>query len=774
MYGLRAAIYKDLKLFFRKTGLAALLLPLALLLALQFGFEKGGWQPYVQPFPIAVRDEDNTLMSRSLISQMDRIPLFSQLIRPEDGESDEELLDSGAAAVATIPKDFFYDLYDMQDCPIQLTLNSSMPLEASLFRSMFCSVMDIIRSDQAAWQGLYAFYYGELTNEQQWAMYEDASDSLIQDALRRQTVFDDTEGPALESIVERKLLATLLAVIVLFFSLSAVKTLPEELSLGVLPRFRAAGGALPSFLLAKLLTAMLAVFPTLLLTVALLRVGNIAALLLVGIVLLAGAFGLLLAVASWAGTSAAAQRFGNLLLLLSLVFGGGLWPIGLLPAPLAFLSRLTLPYYGLLGVEAVCWGVSPLELFQLLLPVLLMGAAGFAVALPGLRKRGVGRQRPAVFAENEELPVASVNPFPFRLAGMAGVKLRAMSGGWRGLALLLSAALLCGIVAASAQDAKTAPLRIAVCDLDDSDSSRKLVELLSSHSGISLAVCGKDEGIRLLLKGEVEGIFTIGQGYEATLENDRWEPVLGYMEAGSASSAQCVREIIAGQFSVQRSSLRVFQLARQQTGSLDGDSTERLMECITQAEKRAPLLYEIQAANGASLSDPFLPSPMAFASLAVLLTLFTAAPWSGTEGQLVSRRLRSLPFGRLLAYGSGCLALTILGFLTALAVLLPSGAFQPLPVAAYAFCAASLSQALTRSTAMEGRVDSFAPFLALFLCLLGGCFLDISQLSPVLWSLSMLTPPGLVIRASSWEWPTCIFLLAQGAIFLRVAIPGRK
>ena len=86
MSGLKAALYKDLKLFFRRTGLAVLLLPLALLLALQFGLTDSGAQSYLQPFPVAVRDEDNTIMSRSLVAQMSRIQVFSQILRAEDGE----------------------------------------------------------------------------------------------------------------------------------------------------------------------------------------------------------------------------------------------------------------------------------------------------------------------------------------------------------------------------------------------------------------------------------------------------------------------------------------------------------------------------------------------------------------------------------------------------------------------------------------------------------------------------------------------------------------
>jgi hypothetical protein len=777
MSGLKAALYKDLKLFFRRTGLAVLLLPLALLLALQFGLTDSGAQSYLQPFPVAVRDEDNTIMSRSLVAQMSRVQVFSQILRAEDGEGDAQLLERGAAAVVTIPEDFFYDLYSMEDCPVQVTLNRTMPLESSLFNSMFSSVMEIIRANQSSWRGLYEFRYGaQLTPEQQSALYAEASNSLIQDALGRLTMFADDEKAEAAGMVERKLLALLLAVIVLFFSLSTAKTLPEELALGVLPRFRAAGGSLAAFLCAKLLTALLSVFPTLLLTVLVLRSGRIGSLLLVGLILLAGAFGLLLAVAAWSGAPAAAQRWGNLLLLLSLVLGGGLWPRDLLPAPLALLGRWTLPHFGLLGVEAACRGMHAAGIFRLLWPVLLLGAAGFALALTGLRRRGGVRQIPVPSEAAADPPSPPPKGTVSRLVGMAAVKLRAMSGGYGGLALLLAGALLCGMTAASAQDGGAGRLRIAICDLDETTSSRELMELMIQQEKLSAAVCGEEKAQTLLLQGDVEGVLTIDPGYEQALQSGSGEPALRYAEANSSISATGVREIAAGQATVQRCRQRAIRLAGQRMdGPLNEEETARLLECISQAEADSSLLYNVQTADGAPLPDPFLPTPMGFAALCVLFTLFTAAPWSGAEGRRAARRLLSLPHGRLLACGSDCLALGILGFLTAAAVLLPCGAFSTLPAAAaYAFCSAALAQALTRFTAMEGRVDGFAPFLALFLCLLGGCFLDLSQLLPAFQTASLITPPGLALRAASGFLPAYAALLGQGALFLFIASPGRK
>ena len=800
---LRACLYKDGKLFFRGAGVLTLALPLLLLAALRlFPLEAEVGPGSVRPFPIAVRDEDDTVMSRSLISQMARVELFSAVERAQAGETDQQLLDRGAAAVVTIPEDFFYDIYSMSQSPVEVTLNGDMPLEASLFQAVFGSVMDIIRAGQASWRGLYEFCYGELTPELERQLYDESSNDLLRDALGRQTVFDAAvEGADLRGALERRLLAAVYSVTALFFSLCAVRTLPEERALGVLPRYRAAGGSLTAFLLSKLLIALLAVLPALLLGLSLLG-GARAGLLAVGLLLLLGAFGPLLAVAAWSPDAAAAQRWGNLVLLLSLVLGGVVWPASLLPAPLSALGVLTLPHWALLGIEAVGGGMSAGRTAALLWPVLLTGATGFALALWGLKRpRGhptethcgraglklffasfFSREKGRPVRQGRGGPPGQPRPLPLRVAGMAEVKLRAMAGGRSGLVLLVLAALLCGGAAAGVRDSAADCLRLAVCDLDNSARSQELIGLLTGRSGVELTLCDEKQGELLLLRGEAEGLFTIGPGYGEALGSDAQTP-LRYRGAASSASAQGAREIIAGQVAAQRSRLRAVRLAGERLGPLDETQEAALLACIDRASRDASELYHIRTAGGARMADPFLPGPMAFAALAVLFTLLTAAPWSGAEGRRAARRLDCLPRGKWLAYGSECLALTILGFLTALAVLLPAGlnCLPALPgAAAYAFCAAGLSMALTRLTAAEGRVDGLAPLLALGLCLLGGCFMDLSALSPALRTLSLLTPPGLAVRAGlavhagAESLPALIGLLAEGLVFLLLAVPRRE
>ena len=774
MRGFLAALYKDLKLFLSGAGWLAVILPLLLLPALLAGVGDLTGVSFVRSFPIAVRDEDGTIMSRSLISQLRDIELFSEVTVLEEDETDGEALADGAAAVVTIPRDFFYDLYTMDDCPVDVTLNDSMGLESTLFETVFTSVMGIIRVNHAAGLGVYTFVYGEITPELARAMHAQSGNQLLRDALGRQRVFEAAEaGADLVGAMLRRVLTCVLGVTALFFALSAVKTLPEELDLGVLPRLRALGGGAAGFLFSKFLIAFILTLPVLALA-SVLSDGGFGWLVLLDGLLLMAAFGLLLAVAAWSGSARSAQRWGNLILLLSLALGGTLWPRTRFPGALAFLGKLTLPYYASLGLEARAAGMGMAESLPLLWPLLLMGVLGLGLAAVGLRRRR-GRTAESDGAPAEDMPENAVSPaFGKRLAGLGTFKLWAVSGGTRGLAAVLIAALLCGAAAASVSGGGASALRLVVCDQDGTELSRALVERLMNAEGVELAELSEDAGRVAVLTGEREGLILIGEGYGRALTRGDDTP-LYYESAAASLSAQGAREVVAGAAMAQRRRLEAASLAGEMMGrALTEEERARLDEEIQAAEDGLPALYHIAHSDGAAGLDPFAPGPMSFAALAALFTLLTAAAWCGSaESRGVERRMASLPRGRALSYVSDLMALTALGFFLMLAVLAPGGglARAVAPAGLTSLCFAALARMLTRLTAAEGRIDALAPFLALLLCLLGGCFLDFSILSPTMAAATLVSPAGLAVRAAEGSLAAGLTLLAEGGAFALLGRP---
>ena len=834
MKGFRAALYKDMKLLWRGSGLAVLLLPLLLSAAFSLFAADLTGQTGIRPFMIAVRDRDQTLMSGSLVSQMRELELFSEVRKVGENVTDEELLAEGAAAVITIPKDYFYEMYTASDCPVDVTLNESMPLESSVLQSVFVSVMKIISSDQAAQRGAYRFAYGDLDRQLLDRLYEDTSLDLFEDALSRQAVFENTiQASDTVGAMARRLLASVISMLLFILLTGALVTIPEELALGVLPRYRGTGGSIFAFILSRLVCIFLLFNLCLLMT----GLGMTGILLLTGrsgdflsgLVLLTGKSSFwsacwqvwfcilllaaclaacLLLVTLLAGTAERARKVCNVLLLISLILGGTLWPCSLLPSPFHLAGRLTLPWYMLLTLEEIAAGSGLSAVLTDLLPVLGAGLVCLLLSILYIASSGRIRsnKQQAIARANRQAgpgrtaPVFTPPPadpdhlrsFSGRLAGLTGFKCRIAAG--RAFLPLLLLLAVCSLAAGAASGQDSRALRVAVCDLDNSDISAGLTDMIREESRISISFCSPGEGQRLLMTGSIEGLLIIDKGYgdriQAYAETDLDKNSTGralplrYYAASAATSAQGVREIAAGQVCAQRSAWRAIRIAGNLRGTpLNETERQTLLDMIEEEKALLPALYQLHYGSGLPAGIPFLPGAEAFAAMAALMLMMTAGSFYGRRDAIsASVRMQPLPGGRLLSHGSDLLSLTLTGFIYCTAALLPGLLLQaaasgtspaafaaalPVRTAAcflYAFCGGALSLFLVRKSPMEGRIDAMAPVLTVLLCLTGGCFIDLTSLSRSLYLLSRISPPGLLAGACSGSPLAFAVLAGEGTL----------
>ena len=151
-----ACVRKDICLFSSAAGIACLLLPFIAACLLAFGLNDAlAAENVIEPFPIAVIDRDETVMSRMLVGQLRRIELFSEIRCVSGSEFDsafrtaedaaptvdfEEDMLAGCAAAVTIPKDYFYSVYYMDEGKVDAWLNGEMPLESELTADIIESV----------------------------------------------------------------------------------------------------------------------------------------------------------------------------------------------------------------------------------------------------------------------------------------------------------------------------------------------------------------------------------------------------------------------------------------------------------------------------------------------------------------------------------------------------------------------------------------------------------------------------------------------------------
>ena len=777
-----AMLYKDFKLFFSAAGLLTVLIPFLLTGAFMFGARMLEKADYFKAFPIAVQDCDRTVMSRTLVSQMKTVDMFSEVRVLDEEEDPADALKDGAAGVLVIPKDYFYAMYRAEDSPVELILNREAGLPSVLLHSMLSSVLQIVSSSEASTWGLYRFLYGEeLTQEQLDDMYAVSSRSILKYALSRQNVIasPEDEGALITSVsgtLLRRILAVVIPMILFGFSLMAVKTLPEERTLGVTDRMKAIGCGMRGALFSKLLVVITACLPLMIFLFMLIPAKNRGSAAVFFLLLQCSAFAGAWLVCECAGTAALTQRAGVLVLAASVLLSGKLWPCVLRGEMLPGVSRLSLPFLTYAVLEASHAGLDMKELLPLFLTIfikmlVLVLLASAAWYVRNGRTARAGRKAAGPEAERfsgAEPPFQQNTPAPllFRFPAVTALKLKNVGGypGW--LPVLALAAFFLGLLSAATDREEGDRIRIYAADLDRTEMSESLIKELEETKGLLVeTVPAETARLRLLTEG-AEGLLIIPEGFSEALDADE-ELTLKYLAASGVSTEQSVREMIAGAVTVRRTRNDAAALAEERLGRpLTGVEETALDECIRAMRKELPPPMKAYEEGGAAPGDPFVPERVTFLWYLLLMLGLLLADFSGSpESRQIARRMLSIPGGRFLSYGSDVAALTVACFIPGLTFLTGAGLPPELTgtLACFSFFVSCFGLLIAAFTASEGRIDGLACYLSVLLCILGGCFMDLTAIAPRTAAFVRLTPAGAALSAGSGN-PAGLAVLAGGGI----------
>lgn len=790
MHRLRALLLKDLTLFLRGAGLVALLLPFLLLLFFVKEKESLLSDVTLKPFPIAIRDEDETYMSRTLIHMVGEVELFSKVDVVKE-ESDAELFAKGYAAVTTIPKDFFYEMYVSDKRPALLSLNEGMPLQATLYRAVFTSVMDVIRMEEAAHYGMYFFVYGKLSRQQKIDAYNETSENLFLDILGRQQVFDSdllhSDAPSSDL---RRLVSILLSVVTVLFLTGFLSSVPEERKKRILPRFVALGGNPFYFAFSRYLLFLLFLTP-ILIAVCLLdvQVGRLF-LFLCLLVPVSAVFLAFSALGLYVSGARMMRRVGSVYLLFSLILSGTIWPLRGLPVWMSYLQRLTLPDQFRMILEMPTLTESGREMIPFLLVHLFLFLFGWM--LPRFyrpkreeeqRKKGRSTfQNPAEVvenlqtergmncaevAENAQTIAEEDRPKGRTKALLRGClltlsKLRLIAGRRREAGGMILVLLLCGALTAFLQKGEGREIHLLIWDEDQTQRSVELVERMTKVDGLRVSLKDRKEAEgerkRDLITGDAEGMLVIPSGYGRAIVTGK-DARLHFESKASSFSNQGLREIIAGQNNILKAEARArLEAQKRLSHPLSEQENHDLNQWMKREESTFPPLYKIETEKETepegSLKDPFAPDSFHFAIFGVMILLFAEAEvFASVDHRRVERRMRSYPQGVFMMRFSDLAALVLTGGGALLCFLLPGRAvFQRfVPVLLFLIILASLALLLAYRSKNAGRSGAIAPYLALLLGLGGGCFTDVSAFSGLLGKVYPLLPSGALFGAASGQ-----------------------
>ena len=754
MNGFLAALKKDMCLFFRKGGLFSLLFPLLLLPLFLFFFR--GSSGGLQAFPVSVIDEDETLMSKTLIRQMEEVELFSEVHKISREDISEEL-EKGSVGVLRIPKDFFYTAYRFQGEPVELILNERRATESAILESVFTSIMKIMEKEQEMSLAVFHTAYGEkLSASEEEELYHRASERLLNSVLKRQLIFQNEEvGANVAFALVMRIASALLFLFLSFISLSMVSAVPEEEKKGIVSRFRQMGGR--GFYLSKFLLLFLLALPVLALSLLFLyKAFALSPELLLFFTLyynlsLLSFYLFFWGIFSLVREERLAKNFSVCLIFLLLLFTGRLFSAGRLPFSLARFSPISINAVLLEGLRR---GYSPARLMPFVLPLglfLLLGMLlrfmhSFMEKRSPLEKERVSEKRSPLGKQ------FLMNCLPFSV--------------WRGYILLgrtvgvLLFLLFFLCLGRYAEDKTQEKIAVYLVNEDGGEWSQELIRDMEAEKSLEIRLIPEREKEEKLLYGDKEGVLTIREGYTG----DREEKEKLLYESSSASLSEMgLREIVAAVVAGEKIERGANDYLSSLLGREIRAEEQDLLTKNQKQYKRTSPLYTVRKQNGATREELFSPRREAVYAFLLYFFLFSLASVAGEgEEKRVAARLQSIA-GASRRYLIG-LFLVFLGvslcFFFALRLDFSFNAM--LSLLSYTLFLFGFSRFLSVRVLGEGAETGLSLNLGLFFCLSGGAFMDFSALSGWVKYLPYLSPVGLFLKGTEGDLLASAILLVIG------------
>ena len=710
MKGFFAAIWKDGKLFLRKGGLFILLFPLLLFPLFAFFFQ--GQSSQMQAFPVMVIDEDQTIMSKTLIREMEKVELFSTVIKEEEEIGQEErdkAFQEGVVGILRIPKDFFYTAYRFEGEPVDLSLNANRPTESLLFQSIFTSIMEIMEKEQEISKGVFHALYGEsLSKQEEESLYEHASERLLTAVLKRQLVFDEEgQSSQVEKALSLRIFSFIFFFLLAFCALSSVFSVPEEEKKGIPQRFALLGGR--GFFLSKLFFLFLSALPLLLLCLFALKRSldlSLEQLIPIAFILcveLLSFFFFFYQLFRIMGEESTAKLLSFSLLFLGILYTGKLFGESNAPELVKRLSPITVNRMVLEGVRR---GLSFSTLLSTALPLLLWDALALALGiLSGIRSKlkiffkqkafsrklrreskrqdgqhgqdgqygqfgqdrpdgqhgQFGQDRPdgqhgqhGQYRPGGQDKSYEKSPLPFPCS-LLSLRFFLLLGGGRGFLLLVL--FLLSLFAYSRVGGKE-KLSLMLVREDQGAWSEELIQELQQEKGLQVEVVENREAEKALLEGSVEGVLWIKEGFTGDTEG---RGSLHYESSADSLAEMGIREIVAALSSTLRMEKGALAYGESLLGrSLNETEKEAIEESIAKSKRTEPLyqIQELKGERGRSLFQPKREAVLGFVLYFFLFSLGTAL--GREEEKRVFQRSRTYPAGRIRYHLSGILLFCLL------------------------------------------------------------------------------------------------------------------
>ncbi len=370
MTSFTALLKNDIRLFLRDWKACALLLAAPLIFISFFAYALAPYldkSSFIEPFPIALVDKEDTTQTRILINQLEEIGIFSEIQRMDEPEALSSLKEGEVGGVVIIPVDFTNSIAFGENNPAVVIGNGSKPLQAYIVKNVAQSAVNLVTAAQSAINTIW--YYDNqagITGDELDARFNSAVMQYMLRALARTAVFADVEAGGQSNLTPAEYFtAALIVVFMMFAGMPGMKMMVTERSEGITMRLTAAPVAMWKAVLSKLIVSVMLItvqFGIIILMTSKIfnnywgaPIGDVL-LLFGGIVLAVSAWSVFIAALS--KTPAAADIIGNLGILLMAVIGGSIYPLSSMPGFIRRASMLTINRWAMDGFMVLFSGNS--------------------------------------------------------------------------------------------------------------------------------------------------------------------------------------------------------------------------------------------------------------------------------------------------------------------------------------------------------------------------------------------------------------------------------
>ncbi|MGB3991067.1 MAG: ABC transporter permease [Acetivibrionales bacterium] len=392
MVSFAALLKNDIRLILRDWKACVLLLAAPLLFISFFTYALSQYlekSSFIEPFPIALVDKENTTQTRMLIHQIEDIGIFSHVIVMDEEDALRYLADKEVGGVIIIPEDFTNSVAIGENRPVTVVGNGVMPLQAYIVKNTAQSAANLVTAAQGAINTIW-HYDNEagLSDSELDARFNEAVMDYMLTALARTAVFESVEAENGSSVTPAEYFtAALIVVFMMFAGMPGMKMLVSERAGGITARLAATPVRMWKVVLSKLLVSIMLLviqFGVIILMTSRLF-NNYWGAPVRDVLILFGA--IILAVSAWSvftasisPTPASADIIGNLGILLMAVLGGSIYPLTSMPESIRRISVLTINRWAMEGFMVLFSGSSVTDTGTHAMVLALMALILFAVS----------------------------------------------------------------------------------------------------------------------------------------------------------------------------------------------------------------------------------------------------------------------------------------------------------------------------------------------------------------------------------------------------------